>query len=1159
MKGKTLVILLIAKVVKSVTLLATVGRDPPYAFSVSLAGPNQEWMVQGKILTFTAFSINWQNGHVSFEKSITPKTIPGVTGNTRIHCDLDYNCVVGTRTIFRFNMKPGASDDLETYPVRLHVAYGTPRSIVGTSYVIVSARAATTAETKKAYRILSDRVTDVKTYNTGTNSASYGVLYGTGWLLVSIENVNKRRLYDYTNGYEGGTNSSIQIHTKVDNKNENGFFTPEDGRELYVVSVSGGQIKRMHSIEYDGTSWLYHDLPSFLGVVQPAVWVRDSDLCIVPSWGTNFAIVNFVDKNKPDPVYYNMPTGARHITKLIFWSYYKGFILSNLLDQRSYVYKALTETPCADLCTTCDGVYRKKCLTCDPNSSKSGEACNCYDGFYERNISPTKKECLACSQFCATCSGGAATHCLTCKYSYMEKKSDGSCGCLDGTYLSGFTCPLCDGSCLTCSGPGPSACLSCRPGSYLHRMTCSTCHPECKTCSGGSSRDCLSCPEKGYLLNLDGICFDCALQDSPQCSPPTKITPPSSIEEMTQNLVISFSPALDTSLPPNFLLTADLLLEKYLSLKFKRKEEILSKDLTIINKILTHQKDSTILLVEFLQKMRFSNTDYLSLEVTDVKVYDQKTSGTGTGNQIVYFKNQTYTIKITEKEESEEEKNQEQVARVAKVTRAAVGATATTTSVIVAFSGSSSCFFAYLAKFFNLMDILSNLASINVEFGSRFKLIMSFIVNLKIPEIGVLARMSPIKDSEIDDSDVNAYRLKPRGTRAKMTQENDQVFIISGKNFVFSSALVFIWLLLTIFGFCMEKNGKVLGFFAFLYQLMIGLVFYDFQMICSTEVAFFNYSGIRNIPEKFIFSLMISLFVVTLIVSDFGQAFVLIKRGWMTKNGGSGGIGLSSNERLVLERYTEGVNMKCKGVHNYFTLISNIRFFLIQIVISSLQLLNRTQALLILLINLCFFVFFVKVACSVPTFSSKLMLIKEWVQECCIMVVLMTITLFSFTEKTDFSNSIFYQMMEVVAVVSMIGAAGSEFIILCSSILESFKSCYIKRKRVSKIQESKNRTEIDKIFEEGGTKPDRLGHWHQKLQDKRPQNQQSEKKQQKMLGPRKRFIFPKSRKSRAMRSLAAKSRVTRGSSKTSSPLEGWSFRQRSEEIKIGLAGLKNKS
>ena len=1039
--------------VKLVTPWFQIGSDSLDLMPAIIAGPNEEYVVQGRFTAYTSYTINWET---TLESPVKSMMIPdtNLEDVTRLQADDSFNCVLASKTILRFNARQGVDPGAEEYPVGTGYGYSHPRWVTGSNFIFVGTRAFPTVDAK-VYRVHSDRTTDVKAFPTPGNSRAYEVLYGTGWLVISIDSTTERRLFDYTNGHEGGTNSSVQTHIKSFDSKEIGVFTPEDGRFLYVVGSMTP--RRLFTVLGDGSDRLDHDLSSGLPNLHPAVWVKDSDLCVTPSWGNKFAIVNFMDLNKPTPVYYTLPGSGQGTIKAQIWSYYKAVILPFLPTTRSYVYKTLTETPCADLCATCDGIFRKDCLSCDPHSSLSEKTCSCDVGFYSIKISPTKKKCLACSQFCGTCSGPAATQCLSCRYSYMERKGDGTCGCPAGKYLSGTSCLGCDASCLTCSMPGPSMCLSCdiSNGRYQSGSTCPLCDSSCSTCSGGSSSECLTCSDKGYFIN-SGSCSSCAAKDSTDCPVPTTINIQNEIEELNQNLTITFSPPFNSSLPTGSGLLPDTLTNKHLSLKFKRKEESRPKALTILNQRLTNQKDTSTLFIRFLEKLRFSNTEYLAVAVEAPWIYKPTTEE----EEVVYLKENVVEIQIRERKQSEEDKNEEEVVQIAKASSAAIGATATATSAAVACSGSST-FFAYLSKFFNMVDILSNLASINVEHGTRLKMVIRFIEGLKIPEVEFIAKLSPIKDSEIDDPDVDAYLLRPRGTRGKMTEGNDQVFIISGQNFFMSLMIVSLWLLHSLLGLCLSEKSKIVGFVASVYQLIIGVLFFDFQMICSTEIAFFNYTKIREAPPKYILSLLISMFILTLIVSEFFRAYTIIGRRQLE----AAQDYLSSNDKLVLEKYTEGLNMNYTGLHNYLVLFSNLRFFLIQIVISSLQLLNRTQAFIAMITNLAFFLFFMKMICSSVVFTSKLVFVKEVIQECCIMVALITITLFSFTGRTSFSSSIFYQVLELLAVASMIGAIGSEFLILCCSIFDSFKSCCPKKSKAPRTSDAKRSEKIDQVFD----------------------------------------------------------------------------------------------
>ena len=57
------------------------------------------------------------------------------------------------------------------------------------------------------------------------------------------------------------------------------------------------------------------------------------------------------------------------------------------------------------------------------------------------------------------------------------------------------------------------------------------------------------------------------------------------------------------------------------------------------------------------------------------------------------------------------------------------------------------------------------------------------------------------------------------------------------------------------------------------------------------------------------------------------------------------------------------------------------------------------------------------------------------------MVLILTITVFSFTVKTSFSSSNFYQKMEIISIVCIVGAGGCEFLVLVTNTFFTITCC----------------------------------------------------------------------------------------------------------------------
>ena len=510
---------------KTLSLWKAIGNGSPSIMSITLSGTNQGYAVQGDKITYKTYEMTWDNSQVSSVKDIDIGANANILIESGVQSDNTFNVVASSKTIFRFNSQPAQPINFEEYPVPTGHQYSYPYWAAETNYMFVSARSHQVLSGKKLYRLHSDKVTDVKVFNTGVNSRSFGVLHGTGWVMVSLDVMNQRKLFDYTNGYEGGTNSVVQTHSKPTTANEIGFLSPEDGRGYYVVGTADST-KKLYTVKNDGTALLTQHISTIDTFILYPKWIKDTDLCVVTSWAVNFAIVNFMDTNLPQPSYFNLPGGGRYAYQAQVWRDYKVLALPSRESHSSHLYKLLTEMPCAESCLTCDGIFRKKCFTCVPHSSRSGDVCNCDLGYYSSAISPTKKECLPCSTLCGTCSGSSPTQCLTCKDPSMERKGDGSCGCptgkyLSGTrciscdvssgkYLSGSECLNCDAACSTCSGGSSGDCLSCdsSKGKFLSGASCISCDRTCKTCSGPGPNECTSCEKATDFIQSENRCMN---------------------------------------------------------------------------------------------------------------------------------------------------------------------------------------------------------------------------------------------------------------------------------------------------------------------------------------------------------------------------------------------------------------------------------------------------------------------------------------------------------------------------------------------------------------------------------------------------------------------------------------------------------------------------
>ena len=341
MKQALLKLAFLATSIKTASYWFTIGDGVDPVMSMTISGPNEEYAVHGEQTKFNVFSINWESGSSGAPvKTVELTANANIVKKTRIQSDNTFNAVVASKTIFRFNTKPGEPDGFQEYtgiPVGSEYAY--PIWGPGTNYMFVSARAFSDAVDKKLYRLHSDRITDVKTFNTGQNSRAYGILFGTPWLLVSLDATTERKLYDYTNGYDTGSNQPTSTQTKGTTP-EVGMMSPEDGRSFYVVG-EGQSTKIIRTVKSDnGAERLFYELSTLTGDVHTPKWFEGTDFLLATSWGDNFAIVNFMDTKKPAPTFITTHESGSSNYQGEIWSDYRTFAIQALSTKKTYVYNA---------------------------------------------------------------------------------------------------------------------------------------------------------------------------------------------------------------------------------------------------------------------------------------------------------------------------------------------------------------------------------------------------------------------------------------------------------------------------------------------------------------------------------------------------------------------------------------------------------------------------------------------------------------------------------------------------------------------------------------------------------------------------------------------------------------------------------------------------
>ena len=355
-------------------------------------------------------------------------------------------------------------------------------------------------------------------------------------------------------------------------------------------------------------------------------------------------------------------------------------------------------------------------------------------------------------------------------------------------------------------------------------------------------------------------------------------------------------------------------------------------------------------------------------------------------------------------------------------------------------------------------------------------------ISLEIPKIKFLAKLSPIKDSEPESKDSSAYQTVISGSKAKISEENEQIFLASGQNFFFSLVIVASWVFMTVFEQCLSSNNRFLWIISFIYRTTIGLMFFDFESITVAEIAFFDYKRAGEIVARFKHSLLLSVITLILILVELLSSMIIIPEKVKKMRTAGGAIKkkqedfdsvLTPSSQMIFEKYTEVVDLdEWKRPHSHLiVVVGDIRFFVFQIVIVSLQHLNRSQSLLVLVVNLIYFLYFAGALLTNKIFKTAILTIKHVVQEICILVFIGTITLFSFTEKSEFSQSNAYKWIEYVTIASIIGACRTEFLTFLTELgsqliltLQNLCKCQPNQKKKGRIEEIAKAQIEDKEF-----------------------------------------------------------------------------------------------
>ena len=307
---KFLMILGLSQTAFSITSWFKIITGGRFVEAMTVCGPNSEYIVQGEKNKFDAYTVDWTTGVLTRAKIINLIGYSNLVSSNGFMGTAGKSTKVfyGENTIVRFNPDPSSPQEDEEYPVVTGAPHYNPTWIPKTDFML-SGSEAQTAGSYRLYRFQATTTSNMKILSLSAKTRSYGMLAGSTWLVVSLNGTDQRKLFDYTNAFDGGSSSATSTHTKAAGINsEVGLMSAADQRGYYVVS--SGDDRTIHTVkDTDGSQKLERALLTLTGKIQTLTWIIDTNLVVVPCYKSRFAIVDFMDETKSTtPVYVLLPS-----------------------------------------------------------------------------------------------------------------------------------------------------------------------------------------------------------------------------------------------------------------------------------------------------------------------------------------------------------------------------------------------------------------------------------------------------------------------------------------------------------------------------------------------------------------------------------------------------------------------------------------------------------------------------------------------------------------------------------------------------------------------------------------------------------------------------------------------------------------------------------
>lgn len=714
---------------------------------------------------------------------------------------------------------------------------------------------------------------------------------------------------------------------------------------------------------------------------------------------------------------------------------------------------------CVSGCSGCSGAGAGDCESCPPSSMFDGTKCVCIGALWLDMSGGGLGICQACDSKCSFCVGPTNGECSNCVAPYIL--DSGSCNdppdppieppidppsettpntfhsytndeyevlmnlrlrnSIEGNLISGIV--LVDYR--KTELDAPETCTPNNPKKYtdLNDGLCKNCDLRCFECSGPTHGDCIKCMPGWYMK--DGFCEDCSLiptgnESEPRCKNNVQM------RILNRRLLASTFNATVELIPGwfSYIQTYDIgtvgseqwrKLENQFLLRILARVELTFVDEklntnSMANGLIDFESNQDQSILRHLTEGKAGYTTFKSFykniesidESLDQHPFDsQPYIGVAlpitSESNLLYIKRDftMETVLYTEAEEHELQKKLRESQELRRSFTSVIGGTA------AFLTGVNPLLVAPMLKYFQIIEVLSNLGKVNIEFKSNLNILFSILEDLKLPPVKFLRKLGPIQSgdpmivdnnsfnsdsnmgrllAEVDEEDViyikkydngiekhytkytHAYYKYRRGGRGKMGTSNEDIFLFTGQQFIFSILFGVFWIAIQVSKLVKKNETKVFKIIAYIFRILFSLLIFDYQIVAVAEIAIHDYS--KEQPMAYKMSYIWSGLIFFIIIFEIVQAYMTFSKkqekkykkhtiqeinSWTEKS-----PLISYDQELYYNEMTEGLSDREKTRGNTIILDSIVHFLLLQIIIATLQLTPVFQVTLIMVIELCY-------------------------------------------------------------------------------------------------------------------------------------------------------------------------------------------------------------